>query len=26
VGKVNREQIDDKVQPSGTSSVFWRDP
>jgi prepilin-type processing-associated H-X9-DG protein len=26
VGKVNREQIDDKVQPSGNSSVFWRDP
>ena len=26
VGKVNRVQIDDKVQPSGNSSVFWRDP
>jgi prepilin-type N-terminal cleavage/methylation domain-containing protein/prepilin-type processing-associated H-X9-DG protein len=26
VGKVNREQIDDKVQPSGNSSIFWRDP
>ena len=26
VAKVNREQIDDKVQPSGSASIFWRDP